>query len=586
MDKNTIISVLIRLLNEKREGLILLNGEWGVGKTFFLQNEFKQYYSNKTQFYISVLGLNSLQDFKDKVLSVTYLENPPDIEIITELASNVTTAITKEESTGKFTGKIISTFAGAMQHYVLKDLSGVFIIDDLERIPQNLRDEIATFCLQNYQNNKMLDYILVGNFSKQSNEVLNHKEKVISDEVYFSINNLSDILDKKLEKIQENYRDIIKQVIIDFEETNIRIINRVIVKLLPLFEQTTQDRDISDIDIKNLVSSLCAHIILKEKFNYKENEFRENFVSSSLKTISTTPENEHNEISEEENNLLSISAYKNYNNKMAPYCFNAISHKDILPYVFTDNTPPKRNDYAGLLRPELYNISEHDYQEEIIKTILKSNSPDLSTWLIATNNYIRLSKYEYIPHINTLDEDTINQSKLSFSDDEIKSYFHKTVPNINDIPLNMLKHDGDNLYNFFVDKYINITKRERIEELKNKMVNDGWTTIDMDIYHSDFKFKALETLDVNLIISAIQHNWSIYDIQMFSDHLLSVYNFSNLRDYLSNELPHLKKLDAFLNSYLNELSISFRRGAIIELKNTVKKVKESLENSISFINKN
>ncbi|MED0042370.1 ATP-binding protein, partial [Escherichia coli] len=228
----------------------------------------------------------------------------------------------------------------------------------------------------------------------------------------------------------------------------------------------------------------------------------------------------------------------------------------------------------------------HDYQEEIIKTILKSNSPDLSTWLIATNNYIRLSKYEYIPHINTLDEDTINQSKLSFSDDEIKSYFHKTVPNINDIPLNMLKHDGDNLYNFFVDKYINITKRERIEELKNKMVNDGWTTIDMDIYHSDFKFKALETLDVNLIISAIQHNWSIYDIQIFSDHLLSVYNFSNLRDYLSNELPHLKKLDEFLNSYLNELSISFRRGAIIELKNTVKKVKESLENSISFINKN
>ncbi|HFP1531769.1 TPA: ATP-binding protein, partial [Escherichia coli] len=99
-------------------------------------------------------------------------------------------------------------------------------------------------------------------------------------------------------------------------------------------------------------------------------------------------------------------------------------------------------------------------------------------------------------------------------------------------------------------------------------------------------FKALETLDVNLIISAIQHNWSIYDIQMFSDHLLSVYNFSNLRDYLSNELPHLKKLDEFLNSYLNELSISFRRGAIIELKNTVKKVKESLENSISFINKN
>lgn len=52
-----------------------------------------------------MLGLNSLQDFKDKMLSVTYLENPPDIEIITELASNVTTAITKEENTGRLAGK-------------------------------------------------------------------------------------------------------------------------------------------------------------------------------------------------------------------------------------------------------------------------------------------------------------------------------------------------------------------------------------------------------------------------------------------------------------------------------------------------
>ncbi|MFT31905.1 ATP-binding protein, partial [Salmonella enterica] len=143
----------------------------------------------------------------------------------------------------------------------------------------------------------------------------------------------------------------------------------------------------------------------------------------------------------------------------------------------------------------------------------------------------------------------------------------------------------DDLYNFFVEKYIEITEKEKIQELRNKMVNDGWTAIDMDIYHSDFKYKALETLDVDLIINAIQNSWSIYDIQIFSNHLLSVYNFSNLCDFLSNELPHLKKLDEFLNSYLDEIKISFRRGAIIELKNSVKKVKESLEKSISLINK-
>lgn len=66
MNKDTIVSVLIRILEEKRDGLILINGEWGVGKTYFLQTEFKKYYSSKNHFYLSTLGLNSLQDFKDR----------------------------------------------------------------------------------------------------------------------------------------------------------------------------------------------------------------------------------------------------------------------------------------------------------------------------------------------------------------------------------------------------------------------------------------------------------------------------------------------------------------------------------------
>lgn len=35
MNKETIISVLIRLLQEPRDGLILINGEWGLVKLIF-----------------------------------------------------------------------------------------------------------------------------------------------------------------------------------------------------------------------------------------------------------------------------------------------------------------------------------------------------------------------------------------------------------------------------------------------------------------------------------------------------------------------------------------------------------------------
>ncbi|EEY7875933.1 ATP-binding protein, partial [Escherichia coli] len=247
MNKETIISVLIRLLQEPRDGLILINGEWGVGKTYFLQFEFRNFYKKASHFYMSALGLNSLQDFKDRMLSVTYLDNSSEIKKLSELTASATSAISQEESLGKFTEQVLSTFSGAMKDYVLKDLCGIFVIDDLERIPQELRDEIATYCLQNYQKDQRLDYILVGNFSEQSDQILNHKEKIISDEIYFSINNISEILEQKLKIKNESHRNTITKTIIDFEETNLRIINRVIVKLSPLIEGSEIEDDISEI---------------------------------------------------------------------------------------------------------------------------------------------------------------------------------------------------------------------------------------------------------------------------------------------------------------------------------------------------
>ncbi|MCL6362502.1 ATP-binding protein [Pectobacterium polaris] len=586
MNKETIISVLIRVLKDKRDGLILINGEWGGGKTYFLQREFKQYYPDVSYFYMSVLGLNSLQDFKDRMLGITYLDNTLALKELGGLTSSAASVFAQEESTGKFVDQLFSTFSGAMKDYVLKDLSGIIIIDDLERISQSLRDEIATFCLQSYQNDNRLDYILVGNFSKQSNEVISHKEKVVSDEIFFSVSNLSEILQLKLEVLDERYRTIITQVIIGFEENNLRIINRILMKLVPLFENISKEGEVSEIDIKNLVSSLCSHVILKEKFSYQESDYHHNYISSSLKTLTVTTKNEPGEISKEESNLLNITAYNSYNNKMVPYCFNVISQKDIIPYVFTIQSSLQKSDYATLLQPERFNILESDYLDEVTKVILKNDSPSLSSWLIATNNYIRLSKLKYIPKVKGLTSKVIEGCKLSFTDDEIKSYFHETTPNIDDIPLHILRRDNNELHNFFLNKYVEIIKNEKVEGLKGKMISMGWSAIDMDVYQSKFKFKLLETLDVNLIINAIKNIWSIHDIQMFSNHLSSLYNFSNLSDFLSDELPYLKKLYGALNAHQKRIKNSFRRGAIIELISCVKFVKESLEESISSKNTN
>lgn len=586
MSLGTITSILIRVLEEKRDGLILINGEWGVGKTHFLQKEFSKYYTVKPLFYLSALGLNSLQDFKDRLLSVTYLDNALELGKLGELTSSTASFLTHEETAGKLTEQVISVFSGAMKDYVLKDLSGVLVIDDLERIPQSLRDDIATYCLQNYQSDNRLDYILVGNFSKQSKGILNHKEKVISDEIHYSLNNLEEILELNLKTLDDRFKKTITEVIVGFEETNLRIINRAISKLAPLFDDMTPDREISEIDIKDLTNSICAHIILKESFNYQACDYHQNYISSSLKTLVTdsNEENELDEISKREMNLLNITAYKNYRNLMAPYCFNILSKRDILPYIFSRNEPLQKSEYATLASPERCNISEIDYMDEIKKAILKTNSPKLSTWLTATNNYLRLSKSNYIPRIIGLTKSTIEKNKISFTDDDIQEFFNETVPNIDETPLSILKRDGDELYNYFLDKYKKIKKIEKINKLKDAMIQNGWTAIDMDVYQSNFQFKLLETLDVNLIIDAVKKTWSIYDIQLFSNHLSSLYNFSNLSDFLSDELPFLEKLYSSLNAHQKGIPNSFRRGAIIELTTCIKRVKDSLETSISYKN--
>lgn len=590
MNKETIISVLIRVLTQSRDGLILINGEWGVGKTYFLQSEFRKFYPHTNHFYMSVLGLNSLQDFKNRMLSVTYLDDSSEIKDLSNLTSNMTSLFTQEENAGKLAEQIVSIFSGAMKDYVLKDLSGVFIIDDLERIPKRLRNEIATFCLQSYQIDNKLDYILVGNFSKQSNEALSHKEKIISDEIYFSINSLAEILEQRLKDINSGQRDLITQIIMGFEEKNLRIINRVLIKLLPLITNQSQPRQLEETNLKNLVSSLCAHIILKEKYCYKENDFHDNYMSSPRKilanTIGVDTQNESEKISKEESNLLNISVYNSFNKSMVPYCFNMISDKDILPHVYPVKKSIRRKDYASLERPEMYNISESDYIIELEKAILKHTPQTLSAWLTATNNYLRLTKSGYIPLIKSITTEEIEIQKLSFSEGEIKSFFIETNRDIYDIPLHVLRRDNDDLYNYFLDRLKFIIHSEKIESIRSKMIEKGWNAVDMDIYQSRFKFKLIESIGVDLIIESIKNHWSIYDLQTFSNHLSSLYNFSNLSDYLSDELPHLTKLYDALEAYNKSLQISFKRGAIIELADCVKNVKESLEKSISIKDSN
>lgn len=61
--------------------IVAINGDWGVGKTFYIKNSLIADINNDPELsklkveYISLIGVNSLNDFKDKLISRYYLNN-------------------------------------------------------------------------------------------------------------------------------------------------------------------------------------------------------------------------------------------------------------------------------------------------------------------------------------------------------------------------------------------------------------------------------------------------------------------------------------------------------------------------------
>ena len=72
---NTIQERLIELLNSSEPFGIALNAKWGVGKTFFWNQLIKEKFSAKKTAYISLFGVETIQQIKNDLLLQIYTQN-------------------------------------------------------------------------------------------------------------------------------------------------------------------------------------------------------------------------------------------------------------------------------------------------------------------------------------------------------------------------------------------------------------------------------------------------------------------------------------------------------------------------------
>ena len=282
---------------------VLIKGEWGIGKTYFLR---KKYLCHKKHIYISLFGLNSIEEVKIEIYSkldrvLSFIKNgvnrikglsinlPFGSISIPYLENDIEKAIEKKCKREKF----------------------IIVIDDLERKSSNIKMEAILGIIESISNINNLLIIVVANENKIIEEeksiYLSFSEKVIQ-KIYnvdhYSHTAMKEILNNSIESIEIDKK--LKQIIsnVEFEIFNSDYVNNLrtlekglnFVKLL-IKHINFSKLGLTDKQIFQLITISLAIVIediekrysnkeLKQKENVKKENILEDFWKEPEKKLS------------------------------------------------------------------------------------------------------------------------------------------------------------------------------------------------------------------------------------------------------------------------------------------------------------
>ena len=194
---------------------VLINGNWGIGKTFFLKNEFLK---EKDYVYVQLFGLETMEEVKIEVYSqlnkvLNFLKN----KVYNKVVRN---GLNISGDIGSLSVPYLeNNIKGAIKRKC-KNKELIIVIDDIERKSPNIRLEDILGVIESISEIENASVILVANESKiKEKEVYeNFKEKVVQktynvDE--YSKNAVSEILNRLLKNIdvKDNYKELMKETI-------------------------------------------------------------------------------------------------------------------------------------------------------------------------------------------------------------------------------------------------------------------------------------------------------------------------------------------------------------------------------------
>lgn len=293
MNDQQILSVIKDYIqNRSISQALMITGEWGCGKSYFVKNSVKEYLhkngilDNKNYLVFSLYGINNLVDFKtsfyDKIFISQYLGESSKARKTKNICERLFNSISSTIDTSAIGVPVKINLAELIHKSDLVRLENcIFVFDDIERC------ELSTTELWGFINklteNRGIPVITVANESKileKDLEIDNYKiekEKAIYCTIEFSYE-IANIFDELVNKYEEkdlreyilSNKEIILEEINRQQPNNIRTLKFVLTILVNLLRALYKLDDKSFLEHSELYDKFLKYILLRA-VQYKVN---------------------------------------------------------------------------------------------------------------------------------------------------------------------------------------------------------------------------------------------------------------------------------------------------------------------------
>ena len=593
LSNDEIIKVMLEYIEEdKYKSAILINGEWGSGKTFFITEKLSKVIKNKIKndgkyIYVSLYGVENVEELSNKLYS----------EICSETLVKLSGVEKEKIDAGiKLIPKLLyfTKFIPFIKNYksikkimvpIIKEIAKikkcVVVFDDIERCKIDIY-ELFGYINELVEHNEV-KIILVANeekITREENKYNEIKEKLVGITIVYKPEfNLSyeNIIDTYLKETSlkeylknEKQKTLILKEFYEKEQYNLRTLIYLITmykKIFSLLEGIEFDKDYVEIHMENILKySTYISLELKMKNKLENLEFTEN--------------KEIENIYFKDNSQKILYGYRFINDYFQTGYLNEEKTKEILLDEMRErkkiDEKVKANEKLSFnkLYGNWWKLEDEEVNDNfrLLKEELKENKypPILYKNIIII--LLQLEIEEFIDENETLEFIKLMKKNLELEETKRKyekSYKHEIFEIL--IEDSKTREKYNNLIEDLLDT---IDKNLQKEDGKSFLVENEWNEEFLsecsklsNVFLVNKKFLFYENIEE--LMKKIVGVKSPYNVYCLIEGIRRIYSFSNVNEYYKNDIPNLELLINKLKIQIGETqkSSKTRTMALKELCN-------------------